>query len=128
MRFWRTIASDRLSGGVLCVVLMLMFVAQIAVAGRAAAAAVSPDPLQVLCTAHDDTGRPADHGRECPCAELCGAGLSMPVAASPADGIGMPVRFADRVEVAVDSGTALPAAPVLRRPRATGPPSALERT
>ncbi|WP_102958814.1 DUF2946 family protein [Mangrovicella endophytica] len=103
MRFWRDIVNDRLSGGALCVLLMLAFVFQAAVSGRAAAAELAPDHATVICSSSGEGAhRPSDPapGHDCPCRELCQAGAHMPVALAPAGGAGIPFRFADRVEVA----------------------------
>ncbi|WP_156386327.1 hypothetical protein [Aureimonas sp. Leaf454] len=103
---------------------MTLILAQIAMAGRAAAAMVAPDPLSIICTAHDGVQRPADpvQDRQCPCADLCQAGVFLPTPPAPSDDLGLPIRFADRVERGTGPAESLPAAPFLRRPRATGPP------
>lgn len=125
MRFWREIKNDRLSGGVLCALLMLSFAFQIAISGRAAAAMIAPDPKPILCSASiDGTHRPADSERSkpCPCSELCAAGLHLQAGLAPSDATGIPIRFAARIEIAVDHAAALAARPIDRRYDARGPP------
>ena len=124
MRFWRDVANDRLSGGVLGALLALAFALQLAVAGHAAAAI--PGPADVICTASfDGSHRPSETDRrgECPCASLCCAGAPFPASIAPSDETGRPVRFADRVEIAADRAAPVPAGPVVERPPARGPPA-----
>lgn len=114
-------------GGVLCAVLLLSFAVQIAGASRAAAAAVSPDPLSIICTASDGTvHRPAEgnHSAPCPCAELCAAGVHLGAMPCPSDASGIPIRFSDRIEIAVDHAAPLRALSLCRSYEARGPPSA----
>ncbi|GGD37556.1 hypothetical protein [Aureimonas glaciei] len=128
MKFWREITNDRLSGGVLCALIVLSFAFQIAISGRAAAAMIAPDPETILCSASiDGTHRPAesDQSKRCPCSELCAAGLHLQAGPGPSDATGIPIRFAARIEETVDCAAALAARPIDRRYDARGPPLSL---
>lgn len=117
--------GDRLLGGVFCAVLLLSFAVQIAGATRAAAAMISPDPLSIVCSSPGDGthGPPkADHSRPCPCGDLCGAGVHVPPPSRPADLSGIPIRFADRIEMAVDHAAPPTALAPARTYEARGPP------
>ncbi|KAB0677358.1 hypothetical protein [Aureimonas leprariae] len=125
MRIWREIAGDRWSGGVLRLLLAVAFVFQAGLAGRAAAAMVAPDPLTVICsTLPDGAHRPAEpgHRHDCPCAELCAAGLHMPALAALPETNGIPIRFAARIEIAVDHSAPSPFRPVAVQHPVRGPP------
>ncbi len=127
MRIWRDVLEDKLLGGALCALLLLSFCVQIAGASRAAAAMLSPDPLSIICTSSDGTGhRPAapDHSTPCPCADLCAAGVHLRAAPAPTDTSGIPIRFADRIEIAVDHAAPMAALPPGRSYEAQGPPAA----
>lgn len=124
MRIWREIMDDKLLGGVLGLLLLVSFAFQIAGASRAAAAMISPDPLSILCSSEGAAHRPApsDHQRLCPCAELCAAGLHIGTTPAPSDASGIPIRFADRIEISVDPSAGSPSGFVERRYEARGPP------
>ncbi|MBB3950504.1 hypothetical protein [Aureimonas jatrophae] len=125
MRIWRDVVGDRLLGGVLGVVLLLSFAFQLADASRAAAAVMSPGPLTVLCTSSGGVAhRPLrEHGaKPCPCAELCAAGLHVQSVTDPSQTSGIPIRFADRIEIAADGAAPLTSHPSGRTYEARGPP------
>lgn len=118
--------DDKLLGGVLCVLLLLSFAVQIAGASRAAAAMLSPDPLSVICTSMGGTAhRPVepDHAVPCPCADLCAAGVHLGATPTPTDASGIPIRFADRIEIAVDHSAPMASRPFGRSYEAQGPPT-----
>jgi len=128
MDFWRDIVRDKWSGGVVYVVLIVTLLAQAALVGSTAAAMAGPDPLSIICTASaDGVHGPTDpvHRKDCPCSQLCGAGVHLQTALAPGDGVGLPIRFAARIERIADRSVSMPAGPVVRPYHATGPPPSL---
>lgn len=126
MRQWREILDDKLLGGALCILLLLSFAFQVADASRAAAAMIFPDPLSIICTSSGGTENRApgtNHTKPCPCTELRAAGLHLQAAVEPSATSGIPIRFADRVEIAVDNAAPLTALPPGHSYEAQGPPS-----
>ena len=126
MRFWREIIADRYSGGVLGLLLALSFVVQVTATGWAAAAMVAPDPLAIICTASPDgvhaPATPDTARHDCPCSQLCGAGVHPQALISPSDAGGLLLQFADRIDRVVDPAVA-PAATVVVGPyQARAPP------
>ena len=123
MRFWRAIAGDRYSGGVIGALLLLSLALQVMLAGPAAAAIA---PHADICTAAANGSHSPEHRQECPCSLLCQAGVQALATLTPADLSGIPIRFAEHVAPIRDSAGIADRILVSRHRHARAPPASLQ--
>ena len=133
MRAMPLILGDRASGGVIAVLTAGFVLLQILASGFACGSAVDSvaDGWTVIChglgtisVLPDSTGgQPGDSDRGCPCATLCGIGLSF-AAVAPDHGLGAAHLLRDAVDMRYAAAPAERPTPRLLRlvPPSRGPP------
>lgn len=96
MRFWRELAGDRYSGGVIAALLLLTFAVQVMWSGPAAAMQAGALHGDICTASSDDSQSPRapEQRGECPCSLLCHAGLQVVAVLPPSGTAGIAIRFA----------------------------------